>query len=141
MGIRYYRKEAPANKPVLSNGAAITFSTLDYVTGYFATIEPFVQQELETLVRRGEYGITEIDEAEYKRDYLDKKKSSNGGRPQREEIGAATFRSAPAQPEQPAPAVPAAVVEQAALQTPPQSTNPPTTVSFQPKPSKRGKRV
>ena len=142
MGIRYYKKESPANKPTLGNGIQITFTTLDYVTGYFATTEPYIHQQFEIFMRRGEYGISEITAEEFTRDYLDKKKSPNQGRPQREEIGAGTFRSAPAQAAQSAPPAPAAAADQtAAIQTQLPPAPPSPVVQFKPPAFKRSKKA
>ena len=77
MGIRFYKKRSPGTKVALSNGEGIPFTTLDNVIGYFATTAETVQQEFERFMVEGRYDITEIDPAEFTRDYVEKKKGGS----------------------------------------------------------------
>lgn len=96
MALKFYKKEAPGNKPVLANGIAITFTTLDGVTGYFATQNEYIHQEFERFMRHQEYGITEIAAEEFTRDYVEKKNlPRNSGKPWREEITASGLQNNP----------------------------------------------
>lgn len=137
MALKYYKKEAPANNPVLGNGAAIVFTTLDRITGYFATDKAYVQQEFEQFMRSGRYGISEIDAVEFTRDYIEKKNQPrNAGRPWREELSQSGINQ-PGTPL-PAPSVQRAPVvaeqpNQPVLATPPTPpVLPGVKVNFQP---------
>ena len=87
MGIKFYKKRSPGTKVALSNGEGIAFTTLDNVIGYFATTAETVQQEFERFMVEGRYDITEIDAAEFTRDYVEKKKAGQTSRaPWRDEL-------------------------------------------------------
>lgn len=87
MGIKFYKKRSPGTKVALSNGEGIAFTTLDNVIGYFATTAEPVQQEFERFMVEGRYDITEIDAAEFTRDYVEKKKAGQISRaPWRDEL-------------------------------------------------------
>ena len=77
---KFYKKLSPENHPVLSNRAKVIFTSLNHVTAYFGTDNPFVQQELERLMAESRFGLTQITAEEFHRDYVDKKKAL-GGRP------------------------------------------------------------
>lgn len=96
MALKFYKKEAPANKPILTNGIGVQFTTLDNVIGYFATDNAYTQQEFERFMRHQEYGITEITADEFTRDYVEKKNlPRNSGKPWREEITASGLQNNP----------------------------------------------
>ncbi|HEU4343689.1 MAG TPA: hypothetical protein VFU31_19235 [Candidatus Binatia bacterium] len=88
MATKYYRKLSPDTKPVLANGATVTFKTVDSVVGYFATDNEYVQAEFVRFAGLQRYGISEITAEEFKNDFLAKKNSLVPSRqPWREEIG------------------------------------------------------
>lgn len=142
MPIRYFKKEAPANKPILANGISISFSTLDFVTGYFATDNGYIHAEFERFMRAGEFGISEISADEYVKEYLEKKNQPKGGSPWREEFAPSmrqtqSEKSSTAQPTVAAAAV-AGSGQTASISTPtPPANTPPSKVEFQPQPSRR----
>ena len=138
MALKFYKKEAPANNPVIGNGASIIFTTLDRVTGYYATDNAYVQQEFEQLMRSGRYGISEIDAVEFTRDYVEKKNQpKNRGRPWREELSQSGLNQSVV--PSPAPSAPQAVAAVEATQPVLTTTTPPVPpalpgvkVNFQP---------
>lgn len=73
MPIRYFKKLTPQTDVVLSNNARVVFTTLDGLTGYFATGNEFVQGELVRAIQEQRYGLTEISEDDFKAEYLEKK--------------------------------------------------------------------
>jgi hypothetical protein len=86
--IKYYKKLSPSNHPVLSSGVRVEFTTLDLITGYFATDSEVVQAEFARFNREQRYGIVEISAEEFASDYLEKKNHSPASRQLwREEIG------------------------------------------------------
>lgn len=95
--IRYFKKLIPQTRVVLSNNAALQFTSLDTVTGYFATDSQGVQQEFERFMREQRYGISEISAEEFKANYLEKKNlpQSQSNRNWREEWGRGSQGSSP----------------------------------------------
>lgn len=88
MGHKFYKKLSPATSPALANGMSVRFNTLDDVVGYYATAEAYIQAQFQLFAQEQRYGITEIDYAEFDRDYLQKKNlSTRPARPYREEFG------------------------------------------------------
>lgn len=81
MGLRFYRKFSPSTKVALGNGTSVQFTTLDGVTGYFATDALYVQTEFERLMQESRYDISEVSAAEFTRDYIEKKKAGQTSRP------------------------------------------------------------
>lgn len=77
MAIKYYKKLTPETKPVLSNNTRLDFTTLDGLVGYFATDQQYVQAEIERFMAEGRYAISEIEPAEFARDYIEQKKNPN----------------------------------------------------------------
>lgn len=78
MGFRCFKKLAPSNAVRLPGGTAIKFQTTDGVEGFYATQDPRIQGVLADYVRQGEYGLSEISEADF-HVFLEKK--SNGLNP------------------------------------------------------------
>jgi hypothetical protein len=60
---------------MLSGGQSCKFTTLNGITGYFATDNAQVASEFEQHMREGRSGLTEVTDVEFVRDYLDKKKA------------------------------------------------------------------
>lgn len=87
--VRFFKKSIPETPVVLSNNLALRFSTLDRITGYFASDDGFIQGELVKYITQMRYGLSEISAAEYTSEFLDKKKASpvvTSRKPWREEI-------------------------------------------------------
>jgi hypothetical protein len=70
---KYFKKHFPQNDVILSNGARVKFSTNNGLVGYFATDNAFLQEEFVKCMAEQRYGISEIEEKEYKAEYLEKK--------------------------------------------------------------------
>ena len=86
--IRYFKKLEPNTKVILANNVSIQFSTIDGLTGYFATQEEYVQTEFARFIREGRYGIVEISEKAHIEEYPKKKVTAPPLKPAyREEIG------------------------------------------------------
>lgn len=81
MGLRFFKKFSPSTGVVLSNNTKVQFSTLDGVVGYFATDAAYVQDEFARLMSESRYDISEVDAAEFTRDYVEKKKAGQQSRP------------------------------------------------------------
>ena len=77
MGLRFFKKFSPSTGVVLSNNTKVQFSTLDGVVGYFATDAAYVQDEFARLMSESRYDISEVDAAEFPRDYVEKKKGGS----------------------------------------------------------------
>lgn len=90
---RFYKKLRPENPVPLANGMRISFTTLDHLTGYFATDSEYVQSEFARHMNQKTSGITEIAWNEFESEYVEKKKRSPALKPlSREEAGAGAFR-------------------------------------------------
>jgi hypothetical protein len=72
---RFFKKCEPTNLPVIGNGSKVQFPTLDHVWGYHGTNNGYVADELVRLTNEGKYGITEISEAEFHSEFVEKKKA------------------------------------------------------------------
>lgn len=111
--VRYFKKSIPDTPVVLASGRSCKFTSLDGVTGYFATDNAQIQEEFVSLIEQMRYGMSEINDAEFTRDYLDVKKNSPAGilkRRWREEIApnrivmdTSSSRPTPGQPSPPSP--------------------------------------
>ena len=75
---------------MLGNGSRCTFGTVDNVIAWFATDNPYIHGEFERLMSESRYGLTEVTQEEFHREFVEKKKALNG-RPLnprwREEVG------------------------------------------------------
>jgi hypothetical protein len=90
MGIRFFKKTSPETQPVFGNNTKADFKSLDGLIAYYATDQPYPQQELERFMTEGRYGITEITWEEFDAEYVQKKRDPNFQplkTPWREEIG------------------------------------------------------
>lgn len=86
--LKYYRKLSPDTKPMLGNGAKVTFKTNDHVWGYFATDNEYIQGEFKRLSDAQKYGVEEISAEVFTNDYLSKKNELGiSPKPWREEMG------------------------------------------------------
>lgn len=103
MSWRCFRKMVPNNPVRLPNGASLKFDTVDNVVGYAATRDTNLQAFLEQLVRSGQYGLTEIPEAEY-HEFLEKKRAGLRPNLNREEFSAADIGKLALQAQQQADA-------------------------------------
>lgn len=75
MGIRFFKKSSPDTAIVLSNNTTISFTTLDGLVGYFATDKDFVSSQFQQMIEEQRYGLSEISEGEFHRDYVELKKN------------------------------------------------------------------
>lgn len=87
MAWRFFKKGEPSNIPILGNGARVIFATLDTIVGYYATDNPYVQSEFDRMAAERRGGITEITEAEFHTNYVQKKTTAKTVQPPwREEL-------------------------------------------------------
>lgn len=70
---KYFKKHFPQNDVILSNNSRVKFSTKDGLVGYFETDNQFIQEEFVKCMAEQRYGISEITNAEYTSEYLEKK--------------------------------------------------------------------
>jgi hypothetical protein len=75
MAQKFYKKLIPRTKVVLSSGLSVQFKTLDGLTGYRATSDDSEIKDYEKYMVEQRYGLSEISEAEYTRDYTEKKRA------------------------------------------------------------------
>lgn len=73
MPVRYFAKLTPATNVPLSNGGAVKFSTVDGLRGFFQTDNQYFIDEFLRCMRENRSCITEITQAEYESEYLEKK--------------------------------------------------------------------
>jgi hypothetical protein len=66
MAFKCYKKLVPQNPVRLSGNVSIKFKTADQVWGYYATQDPNIQAQLSVLVQQGQFGMTEISEADFR---------------------------------------------------------------------------
>lgn len=76
MAMKFYKKLVPKTPVILANGSKINFMTLNLVTGYYATENEWVQNQMRSFIERQQYGITEITEGEFHEHYVQKKTTS-----------------------------------------------------------------
>jgi len=115
-----FKKLAPQNPVILPGNVKVPFGTVDNVWGYFATPNEKIGNALLDLVRRGEYGMSEVTEAEF-REYSDKKKHGSNP-PWREEFGQNNAAQLIAHAQPPASAAVVAATEKSAGPTPEPAT-------------------
>lgn len=87
--VRFFKKSVPDTPIRLASGRSVKFSTLDNVTGYFATENEQVQNELVGFITQMRYGLSEIGYEEYQQQFVELKKNSPAGilrKPWREEV-------------------------------------------------------
>lgn len=96
MGITFFKKFSPETKVVIAGLANVQFDTLDGIIGYYATDKDQISAGLKQMIEQNRYGMSEISEEEFHRDYAGPKK--NGTRRvaphslwRRESLGAAGF--------------------------------------------------
>lgn len=94
---RYYKKLRPENPVQCSNGMRIKFTTLDHLTGYFATENEYLHSEFARHIAMKISGITDLTTEdgsmpkEFLEQYVEKKKRSPALKPlSREEMGQAS---------------------------------------------------
>jgi hypothetical protein len=71
--MRFFKKLVPQTEVTCANGSRVRFETNDGLTGYFQTDNPYLHSEFEKCMTEQRYGISEINEEEYKVEYLEKK--------------------------------------------------------------------
>lgn len=85
--IRFFKKLVPANLPVCQNNERLDFKSKDGLTSYFATDYAYFHQQIELMMAQNRYGISEITQEEFHRDYVEKKTEPlNSVPPWREEL-------------------------------------------------------
>ena len=90
---RFFKSWVPrAGIGIRATGKVITWETLDHRTGYLSTSDEFTIAELDDCVKGERYGVVNIDEAEYTKDYASKKNPLVELRPPwREELSAGSY--------------------------------------------------
>lgn len=75
MSFYFFKKFSPENDVVMADQRTkIKFTTLDGLIGYFATDNEDVGAYLKRMITENRYGISEISEEEFHRDYVEIKK-------------------------------------------------------------------
>lgn len=74
--LKFYKKLRPDTKVALSGNTAVQFTTIDTLTGYYATDNEAVQNEFRNFMEQQKFGISEISAEEFTRDYVEKKTTS-----------------------------------------------------------------
>lgn len=71
----YFKKLVPATAVMIPGVAKLQFTSIDGgLTGYFGTQNEQIGQALRQMIVEQRYGLTEISEAEFHADYVEKKK-------------------------------------------------------------------
>jgi len=94
MAVKFFKKLSPKNPVILADNSPILFTTLDSITGYYATdIEP-VQEFFLRCMREQRYGLSEISAQEFDEQYLQKKTSmTDSPKRWREEMSSGSMRA------------------------------------------------
>lgn len=96
--MKFFRKLNPRNSVVLADKKTkITFDTIDDLTGYFKTDNEGLISFFKQCVKENRYGLCEISEEEYERDFAEKKRNGIDLRPtwERESIGGRSKKTNP----------------------------------------------
>ncbi len=96
---KYFKKLNPKNGVVLHTGKKLLFETLDDLTGFHKTDDERTIAHFKKCVEENRYGICEISEEEYNRDFVEKKRSGVNLKPtwQRETFGGKSKKTNPLQ--------------------------------------------
>lgn len=71
----FFKKFTPDTMVVLADNTGVTFKTNDGLIGYFHTENDGLAQQLKGMIEQQRYGMSEISEEEFHRDYVDVKKN------------------------------------------------------------------
>lgn len=71
----YFKKFDPSRKVVIAGNVGIQFTSVDGgMTGWFATQEQSVADQMRQFIHQQRYGLTEVSADEFTTEYVDKKK-------------------------------------------------------------------
>ncbi len=75
MSMYFFKKFTPETKVSLADRTQIQFTTLDGLIGYFATKSDDLANQFKGFIQQQRYGMSEISEEEFHRDYVEVKKN------------------------------------------------------------------